>query len=136
MTKDELLVRKIVPNIFEHETEPNLYPSNRRKTRRFTWWTFLPMALMLQLRRIAVLLFVVASSLQYIPEISTSPMPIMGTIPVIILIFFGILKEGLTELRYSRDDYRINHQVYKKVKITSSDKITRLDTETYSLRVD
>jgi len=55
------------------------------------------------------------------------------------MIMMGILKEFVIEIKYSREDYRTNHQVYKKVKPHARDQIfadaaVPVDSETPSLQ--
>ena len=39
-------------NISEHEQWNRVYPSNRIKTSRYTWWNFVPISLLLQFTKV------------------------------------------------------------------------------------
>ena len=91
-------------------------PTNKRKTTRFTLFSFLPMTLMYQFKRVPIIVFSICCILQFIPAIATSKQPAINSLTLGLLIFFGILREFKVEMRYRAEDQIINRKVYKKLR--------------------
>ena len=94
-------VRNIDSN--QHEQWNRKYPSNMIRTTRYTWWSFLPLALFLQFSKVVNCFYVVNTILQSIPSISTND-PIYAFCVLLLLIFIGVLKEGLADYKRYKTD--------------------------------
>ena len=90
-----------------HEQWNRRYVSNRIKTTRYTWWNFVPRALLLQFTKIVNCFYVVNTVLQSIPSISTND-PIYASFVLMLLILIGMLKEALADWKRYKTDLLSN----------------------------
>lgn len=83
------------------------YTSNRIKTTRYTWWSFLPVALFIQFTKVVNCFYLANTLLQSFPSISTND-PIYGAIVLTTLILIGMVKEFLADLKRYKTDKESN----------------------------
>lgn len=100
----------VVPHYFERhfpEEQHKANPSNRRKSTRYTWWNFLPVAFGLQFTKVVNIFYCVTAILQCIPQIQTNS-PLAVLVPLMFVISLGILKELIAELKRYKEDKEVN----------------------------
>lgn len=100
------------PSFVSAEQKHN--PSNKRKSTRFTWWNFFPIALALQFTKVVNIFYCVTAIMQCIPSIQTNS-PMATIIPLCFVISLGILKELIAEVKRHKED-----------KVTNNAPVTRL----------
>ena len=95
--------------------ETNLgYINNQISTRRYNWWTFLPISILFQFRKLSNCYFLASAAVMLIPEISPlSPMSAIG--PLIFVVAASELREFLEELGASKRDKRANLALVDKM---------------------
>ena len=82
-------------------------PNNKVKSTRYSIFTFLPLTLFIQFRKVINLFYIFNGILQSFPEISTNS-PLASFIPVSFVIIVGILKEAYLEYKRYVDDKKTN----------------------------
>ncbi len=87
-------------------------PGNKVETTKYTWYTFLPKAIILQFIRPANLVYLISAVLQSLKVIS-SLNPITAIAPFIFVIGISLIREGYED--YVNFDY-IGQKRYKKDK--------------------
>jgi hypothetical protein len=93
-------------------SSPKHHPSNRVTSQKYSLLTFLPITILLQLSKVLNIFYLVNGSLQTIPAISTVS-PLASLIPVLFVIFVGIVLEAISEYRRYCSDYEQNSQPVK-----------------------
>ena len=83
------------------------HPSNKIKSTRYNAFSFLPIALFLQYKKVVVGFYTFNVIMQSIPAVSTNS-PLASLIPVLFIIFVGILKEAYLEYKRWKSDKEIN----------------------------
>ena len=73
--------------------------TNEIKTSRFTLWNFLPLAILIQYKKVANISWTIVAIMTSFREISVNG-PWIVTIAISIVLLIGITKEGITD--YSR----------------------------------
>ena len=85
------------------ENEQFRYPSNYIKTTKYNAFTFLPLALLFQFKRVANCYFLLISIMSFWPSISPFD-PISAFAPFIIVVMISVIREGAEDLsRYKSD---------------------------------
>ena len=79
------------------------------KSTRYTPLTFFPIALFLQYKKVVVCFFTFNTIVQSIPAVSTNT-PLASAIPVLFVIFLGIIKEAYLEYKRWKDDKTQNQR--------------------------
>ncbi len=82
-------------------------PSNKRKSTRYTWWNFFPIALVLQFTKVVNIFYCVTAIMQCIPSIQTNS-PAATLVPLGFVISLGILKELIAEVKRYKEDKAVN----------------------------
>lgn len=82
-------------------------PTNKRKSTRFTWWNFFPIALALQFTKVVNIFYCMTAIMQCIPSIQTNS-PMATLVPLAFVISLGILKELISELKRYKEDKAVN----------------------------
>ena len=103
--------------IFLNDDERNSkypYPTNYIKTTKFTFITFLPLALLLQFARVANIYFLIIAILQSIPAISPLS-PYTAYTPIIFVLTVSLIREGIEDFRRYRSDKKINQASFMKL---------------------
>ena len=91
---------------FQRQNEYN-YPNNRISTTRYTWYNFLPIALMIQFAKVSNTFYLIGAILQSIPEISTND-PLATVIPLAYVVLVGMIKEFLADYKRYKADKKTN----------------------------
>ena len=108
----------VIPRVLGKDKVPieqlNSNPTNRVKTTRYNWFTFLPITMFLQFTRVVNIYYLFNGLLQMIPAVSTNK-PIATFIPLSFVIMVGIIKEMIVEIKRGLDDKALNKTVYKKL---------------------
>ena len=117
MAKSRPSVRKetagIMRTIFSGQPE-TMYCDNHISTRRYTWWSFLPISIIFQFRKLSNCYFLASAAIMLIPEISPlSPMSAIG--PLIFVVAASELREFLEELGAAKRDKKANLAIVDKV---------------------
>ena len=99
--------RTITVNFQQQQRESQRYPSNKISSTRYTWYSFLPIALLIQFSKVSNTFYAIGAILQSIPEISTND-PLATIIPLAYVIAVGVLKEALADLKRYKSDNRQN----------------------------
>jgi len=87
----------------------NMYPSNKVTTTRFNIFNFLPITILLQFTQVINVFYLGNAILQSFPSVSTND-PLYTIIPLIFLIFLGVLKEGLADYKRYKIDKTTNEK--------------------------
>ena len=83
------------------------YPDNVYVTAKYTWYTFLPLNLYEQFRRVANTYFVAIVALMFIPGVS--PFPVWTTMaPLVFILSIAAIKEWLEDRARQRKDAETN----------------------------
>jgi len=79
------------------------YMTNYIRTTKYTKWTYLPLSLLLQFKRLANVYFLFIAVLQSIPAISPLN-PITAILPLVFVLAVSMLREGVEDyMRYKSD---------------------------------
>jgi len=90
-----------------------MYPSNKVTTTRFNIFNFLPITILLQFTQVINVFYLGNAILQSFPSVSTND-PLFTIIPLVFLIFLGVLKEGLADYKRYKIDKTTNEKpVYR-----------------------
>ena len=92
---------------FKPSREQMAAPNNKIKSTRFNVFSFVPIALFLQYKKVVVCFYTFNTVMQSFPSISTNS-PLASLIPVVFIILLGMLKELYLECKRMKDDKRIN----------------------------
>ena len=111
------------------------YPNNRISTTRYTWYSFLPIALLIQFAKVSNTFYAIGAILQSIPAISTND-PLATIIPLAYVIAVGMLKEFLADYKRHKSDKKTNHMPCSIiVRDTSANSYTTMQVKTEQLNV-
>ncbi|RNF18806.1 phospholipid-transporting ATPase 1-like protein [Trypanosoma conorhini] len=86
---------------------PYGYPDNFVKTTEYTPWTFIPLGLLLQFRRISNFYFLICMILALIPGVSPVN-PATAVTPLVFVVGVAMIKEGVEEVKRHRADNKAN----------------------------
>ena len=101
------------------------FPDNVYVTAKYTWYTFLPLNLYEQFRRVANTYFVAIVALMFIPDVS--PFPVWTTMaPLVFILSVAAIKELLEDSARQRKDAEMNGLPVQRVnrKTRSMEKTT------------
>ena len=93
---------------FQTQTEGK-FVSNHISTTRYSWYSFVPIALLIQFTKVSNTFYLVCAILQSFPEISTND-PLATIIPLSYVVAVGMLKEFLADFKRYKSDKRTNNQ--------------------------
>ena len=77
---------------FKRENNPD-YPDNKVETTKYSWWSFLPKAIIIQFVRPANFVYLLSAILQSIDVIS-SLTPITAIAPFVFVLGISLIREG------------------------------------------
>eukprot|EP00178_Gracilaria_changii_P024373 TRINITY_DN733_c0_g2_i1.p1 TRINITY_DN733_c0_g2~~TRINITY_DN733_c0_g2_i1.p1 ORF type:complete len:1259 (+),score=191.16 TRINITY_DN733_c0_g2_i1:1156-4932(+) len=80
---------------------------NAVKSAKYNWFNMLPKAIYEQFRRLSNFYFLIVAIISFIPDISPTS-PITTTLPLLVVIGFGLARDVYEDLRRKRADYAIN----------------------------
>ena len=111
------LNRLVVPNILTSKTGDaprNSFPSNKIKTASYTPLTFIPLALMVQYTRVAVVFWTFNCFLMGFPAITTNnPLTVFTLVALVIVL--GMVKEYIADSKRTAEDNRVNFAKFTQV---------------------
>lgn len=98
----ELFSYRVTPTFYPGKAEQSQYetPTNKRKSTRYTWLTFFPIAFALQFRKVVYIFYIITGILNFIKSIQVN-IPIVVIGPTIIIMCIGIVNEFIAELKRS-----------------------------------
>ena len=118
----------MIPKIFGPDVVPRSQdtenPTNKRKTTRYNFITFLPITLFIQFLKVINIFYAFNAVLQYIPAISTAN-PLATVIPLSFVVILGIIKELVVEIKRFYGDRHVNLSKYTKVSKVNEDSIQK-----------
>jgi phospholipid-translocating ATPase len=85
------------------------YCDNSIHSNRFTIWNFLPWQIYIQFSKFANFYFLCVSIIQLLPSVSTTGR-YTTLIPLLIFVGISMLREGIDDIRRSRQDHEENHR--------------------------
>ncbi|CAD5217112.1 unnamed protein product [Bursaphelenchus xylophilus] len=91
-----------------HLQNYRLYSSNKIRTSKYTWLTFLPKNLFEQFHRWANIYFIIIMAMNWIPQLQAFS-KYLGMIPVVAVLSMTAIKDFLEDWRRKRADKRLNH---------------------------
>ena len=100
-----------------------------RKSTRYTWLSFFPIAFGLQFRKLVNIFYIITGILNFFPQIQVNS-PFAVLIPTFIIMLIGVTKEFIGELKRYKDDKVVNATPVKRLITPSSpNKSAELGTE-------
>ena len=91
-----------------------LYPDNHISTRRYTWWSFLPISILFQFRKLSNCYFLATAVIMLIPNVSPlTPASAIG--PLVFVVLVSEVREFLEELGSAKRDRKANLALVDKV---------------------
>ncbi|TTD03349.1 putative phospholipid-transporting ATPase VB [Bagarius yarrelli] len=105
-------VRTLVPNLLynnpKSKDHPNRnYVGNGVKTTKYTIWSFIPVNLMEQLRRVANIYFIGLAVLNFVPAVNAFQ-PQVAIIPICVILAFTAIKDAWEDFRRYQSDRQLN----------------------------
>lgn len=94
--------------------EKSLFVTNKIKTARYTWWNFLPFAILIQFTKIANVAWLFVAILNSIPAVRVNS-PLVVAIVLSVIILIGVLKEFITDFARHKQDAKVNNTGVKKI---------------------
>ena len=86
------------------------FPSNRINTKKYSWPTFVPHALLIQFARPANIYFLISAILNCIPVISPIS-PVTAIIPLVFVLTVSLIREAIEDCSRSRLDNKQNNEL-------------------------
>ena len=83
-------------------------------TTRYSWYSFLPISLLIQFAKVSNTFYLIGAILQSIPAISTND-PLATIIPLAYVVAVGVLKEFLADFKRYRSDKKTNQHLVRLV---------------------
>lgn len=116
-------VRTIVSNLLYHDQKakdnPNRnYARNGIKTTKYSVWSFIPLNLLEQFRRVANIYFVGLVVLNFIPAVNAFQ-PQVAMIPICVILALTAIKDAWEDFRRYQSDRQLNSMpclVYSRYK--------------------
>ena len=117
----ELYSYSVTPNFYPGKALESqlMAPTNKRKSTRYTWLTFFPIAFALQFRKVVYIFYIITGVFNFYKPIQVN-MPIVVIGPTIIIMCIGIVNEFIAELKRSRDDKKVNATPVKRLALPDS----------------
>ncbi|KAG0584404.1 hypothetical protein KC19_3G207800 [Ceratodon purpureus] len=84
------------------------YAGNKTSTRKYSWWSFVPLALFVQYQRAAYWYFTAMAGLSLAPFAPYSAISVW--LPLIFVLVLGLLREAWEDLRRARGDRELNNR--------------------------
>ena len=123
-------VHSSILDTYTHHVTPKFYgnefidkeqmenPTNKRKSTRYTWYSFFPIAIGLQFLKVVNIFYLITGTLQTIKSIQTNS-PFAIFIPLSVIIGLGVTKELIGELKRYKDDKKVNATPVTRLKSAS-----------------
>ena len=114
--------RLIVPNI--SGASRIKFCGNEIKTSRYTWYSFLPISILLQFTKLGNVFWAFVAFLNFFPAIRVNS-PWAVVIVLTVIVSLGVMKEGITDYMRNASDKRINNILCQKIS-TFDKKLTQV----------
>ena len=116
-------MRYVSPNFKQDETNHYFWSqppfcSNKLKSTKYTWLTFLPITLMKQLKNVILSFYLITGTLQTFPQFTVNP-PELTFWPWAFIVMANLSQEFSTDWIRSRSDAKANRQ--KVTRLTGAD---------------
>ena len=85
------------------------FKNNKINTRKYSWVTFIPHALLLQFARPANIYFLISAILQCIPKISPLS-PLTALVPLVIVLSVSLIREAIEDYHRAKLDRQQNNE--------------------------
>ena len=82
-------------------------PTNKRKSTRYTWPTFFPIAFGLQFKKLVNIFYIITGILNMFRTIQVNS-PIVVLVPTFLIMMIGVTKEFVSELKRYQQDKKMN----------------------------
>lgn len=86
-----------------------IYPTNQVISAKYTIYNFVFKNLLEQFRRVANIFFLVLVILQFFPQFTTIS-PGVAMLPLLIVLFITMVKDGYEDVKRHQSDHAVNHQ--------------------------
>ena len=112
---------KVVPNFYSGEVpeEQKVRPTNKRKSTRYTWATFFPIAFALQFKKLVNIFYLITGILNFFPAIQVNS-PLAVLVPTAAIMLLGVIKEFVGELKRYKEDKKVNATPVKRLAMPGS----------------
>lgn len=105
-------VRTIVSNLLYHDQKTKDHPNrnyarNGIKTTKYSVWSFIPLNLLEQFRRVANIYFVGLAVLNFIPAVNAFQ-PQVAIIPISVILSLTAIKDAWEDFRRYQSDRQLN----------------------------
>lgn len=105
-------VRTIVSNLLYEDQKPKDRPNrnyarNGIKTTKYSIWSFIPMNLLEQFRRVANIYFVGLAALNFVPAVNAFQ-PQVALIPICVILALTAIKDAWEDIRRYQSDRQLN----------------------------
>ena len=112
---------KVVPNFYADgiPDEQKVRPTNKRKSTRYTWLTFFPIAFALQFKKLVNIFYIVTGVLNFMPAITVNS-PFAVLVPTATIMLLGVIKEFVGELKRYKEDKVVNATPVKRLALPGS----------------
>ena len=116
-----LYTYRVTPRFYrEHVSkEQDARPTNKRKSTRYTWLTFFPIAFALQFKKLVNIFYLVTGILNFFKTIAVNS-PIAVLVPTTCIMLLGVVKEFVGELKRYKEDKVVNATPVKRMALPGS----------------
>lgn len=120
-------MRTLVSNLLYEDLNAKNHPNrnysrNGIKTTKYTIWSFIPLNLLGQFRRVANLYFLGLAVLNFIPAVNAFQ-PQVAIIPICVILALTAIKDGWEDFRRYQSDRQLNSMpclIYSRYKTSLS----------------
>ena len=118
---EELYTYKVTPRFYKEHIDKiqEKRPTNKRKSTRYNWWYFFPVAFALQFKKIVNIFYIVTGVLNCFPSIRVNS-PLAVLVPTACIMLLGVVKEFVGELKRWKDDKKVNATPVTKMALPGS----------------
>ena len=99
--------RLVVPKPTVGLRTDSLFCTNEIKTSRYNWYNFLPIAIAIQFTKVANVSWLFVMILNMFPAIRINS-PLVVAVVLGVILFIGVLKEGISDLSRHKQDKKTN----------------------------
>ena len=90
------------------------FVTNKIRTARYNFFTFLPIALLIQYTKLGNVFWTIQTALQFNPKISTQN-PFLVMLLILAILIIGMLKEWLSDHKRSVADKEVNDKLNRRI---------------------
>lgn len=117
----QLYTYGVTPNFYRDKVlkEQMERPTNKRKSTRYTWPTFFPIAFGLQFKKIVNIFYIITGILNFFRTIQVNS-PIVVLLPTFLIMLIGVVKEFISELKRYKEDKVVNGTPVQRLALPGS----------------